>query len=111
MFFDHLPLAFEPGAKWSYSNPGIATLGRIIEIVSDQPYDRFISDRLLAPLGMKDSFYFPPEDKKDRICAVYQLKDRKLVKVGAEALAGDPMKYRPPSSRSEPEAGPCDRRW
>ena len=36
--YSQQPLQFEPGSKWLYSNPGIATLGRIIEFVADQPY-------------------------------------------------------------------------
>ncbi|MBC8165594.1 MAG: beta-lactamase family protein, partial [Bryobacteraceae bacterium] len=35
------PLEYEPGTKWLYSNTGIATLGRIIEVVSDQSYENF----------------------------------------------------------------------
>lgn len=103
--FAKLPLAFEPGTKWSYSNPGIATLGRIIEVVSDQPFDKFITDRILTPLGMTDSFFFPPADKKDRICAVYDRRNGKLVKVGDEALAGDPMKFRKGAIYPGPEYG------
>jgi CubicO group peptidase (beta-lactamase class C family) len=66
-----LPLNFEPGAKWSYSNTGLATLGRIIEVVSGEPYEQFILQRILQPLGMKDTFYFPPAEKLSRIASPY----------------------------------------
>jgi CubicO group peptidase (beta-lactamase class C family) len=82
VFFSQMPLEFTPGSKWSYSNPGIATLGRIIEVVSGQPYETFLTRRVFEPLGMKDSFFFPPEDKKARIAAVYEKRDGKLQSMG-----------------------------
>ena len=64
-------LLFEPGTAWNYSNVGYAALGRIIEVVSKQPYEKFMADRVFAPLGMKDTSFFPDESKKSRIAAVY----------------------------------------
>jgi CubicO group peptidase (beta-lactamase class C family) len=71
-------LVFEPGTKWLYSNVGIATLGRIIEVASGEPYEQFISERILGPLGMQDTFYFPPPEKQKRIAAVYTDDNGKL---------------------------------
>ncbi len=56
-------LLFEPGTAWNYSNIGFAALGRIIEVVAGQPYDRFLADRIFQPLAMKDTFFFVPPDK------------------------------------------------
>jgi D-alanyl-D-alanine carboxypeptidase len=53
------PLDFEPGSRWSYSNTGFVILGRIVEKVSGQPFGRFLSDQILAPLGLKHTFYEP----------------------------------------------------
>lgn len=64
-------LLFEPGTAWEYSNIGIAALGRIIEVVSGQTYDRFLSDRIFQPLAMKDTFFFVPADKAGRVASVY----------------------------------------
>jgi CubicO group peptidase (beta-lactamase class C family) len=72
------PLEFEPGTRWSYSNTGMAALGRIIEVVSGEPYEKFIAARILTPLGMKDTFYFPPPDRYPRIAAIYTDVDGKL---------------------------------
>ena len=69
--FAKSPLEFEPGTRWLYSNTGIATLGRIVEVVSDLPFEQFIDERIFTPLGMKDSFIFPPADKTSRIAVVY----------------------------------------
>jgi len=65
-------LLFEPGTAWNYSNIGIAALGRIIEIVSGQPYDRFLAERVFLPLAMKDTFFFVPPDKANRVASVYR---------------------------------------
>ncbi len=62
-----LPLEFEPGTRWAYSGVGFETLGRIIEVVSKQPYERFIDERIFKPLGMTDSFFFPPDEKRIRM--------------------------------------------
>lgn len=65
------PLEFEAGAKWSYSNMGIATLGRIIEVISKRPYEQFIAERIFAPLKMNDTHYILPAEKHNRLAAVY----------------------------------------
>ena len=70
--FPQRRLEFEPGTKWGYSNMGIATLGRIIEVVSGKSYEEFITERIFQPLGMKDSHFFPTEIKYDRIATIYQ---------------------------------------
>jgi CubicO group peptidase (beta-lactamase class C family) len=88
------PLLFQPGTQWSYSSPGIEILGRIIEVVSGEKYVDFITGHILQPLGMKDSFFFPPPDKIARIAMVYSTKDGKLVRAPATILGGDPARYR-----------------
>lgn len=55
--FRDLPLQFEPGSKWEYSNSGYAVLGHLIEVLSGQPYDAYIAEHIFAPLSMKDSGY------------------------------------------------------
>jgi CubicO group peptidase (beta-lactamase class C family) len=88
------PLLFQPGTQWSYSSPGIEILGRIIEVCSGEKYADFISEHIFQPLGMKDSFYFPPADKVSRIAMVYAQKDGKLVPAPGSILGGDPAKHR-----------------
>lgn len=86
-----------------YSNTGIATLGRIIEVASGQPYEKFIESRMLKPLGMKDSFMFPPADRIGRIALLYRSQDGRLERAGAEALGGASYKYREGAKYSGPE--------
>ena len=80
LVYSQQPLDFAPGARWQYSNMGIATLGRIIEVVSHQPYEKFIRSRIFGPLGMKDSFFFLPADRRGRLASLYTYTDGKLVK-------------------------------
>jgi CubicO group peptidase (beta-lactamase class C family) len=98
-------LLFQPGTQWSYSSPGIEILGRLIEVCSGQKYENFIADRILRPLGMKDTFFFPPADKISRIAMVYVGKDGKLVRAPASILGGDPARYRQGAVFSAPGWG------
>ena len=104
-FYGTQPLRFDPGTRWQYSNMGIAILGRIVEVVSGEDYVHYIETHILKPLGMKDSFFFPPEDKKARIAMVYKHQGGKLVRSGAEILAGDPAAYRAGAKYPAPEFG------
>jgi CubicO group peptidase (beta-lactamase class C family) len=66
------PLQFEPGTKSLYSNGGIATAARIVEVVSGEPYEKFIQERLLTPLGMKDTTFWPTEAQLKRLAKCYK---------------------------------------
>lgn len=98
-------LSFEPGTRWRYSNMGIAALGRIVEVVSGEDYVHFVTAHILQPLGMKDSFFFPPKDKLARISLVYKRGGQGLVRSGDEILAGDSAKYRAGAKYPAPEFG------
>jgi CubicO group peptidase (beta-lactamase class C family) len=65
------PLAFEPGADYEYGF-GITVAGRIAEIVSGQPFDVFLRERLLDPLGMKDTTFHPDDRLRARIAKSYK---------------------------------------
>ncbi|HKO97427.1 MAG TPA: serine hydrolase domain-containing protein [Pyrinomonadaceae bacterium] len=69
---------FEPGSQFRYYSGGFAVLGRIVEVVSRKPFEQFIKERIFDPLGMKDSFFFVPADKQNRIASMYRLQDGKL---------------------------------
>lgn len=66
------PLLFEPGSKYQYSNAGINTAGRIIEVVAGMPYERFLQERLFVPLGMKDTTFRPDADQLTRLAKSYK---------------------------------------
>jgi CubicO group peptidase (beta-lactamase class C family) len=66
------PLQFEPGSKWSYCNPGINTLGRLIEVISGIPYAEFMQQRLFDPLGMKETTFWPDDALLQRLAKSYK---------------------------------------
>jgi CubicO group peptidase (beta-lactamase class C family) len=103
--YAHQPLRYEPGSKWVYSNVGIATLGRIVEVVSGEDYIQFISAHILEPLGMADTYFTIPENERDRLAYVYKHVDGKLVLAGPGTLAGDSTKFRPNMKYPAPEFG------
>ena len=71
-----IPLLFNPGDRWEYSL-SVDVLGRLVEVVSGMPLDQFFKARILDPLGMKDTYFFPPDDKLARLAAVYTYDDGK----------------------------------
>ena len=65
-------LEFQPGSRWTYSpGAGFETLGRIIEIASGMPLDRFFRTRIFDPLGMKDITFWPTDAQWPRVATVY----------------------------------------
>jgi CubicO group peptidase (beta-lactamase class C family) len=65
------PVKDEPGTKWTYCQSGINTAGRIVEVVSGVPFDRFVDQRLFAPLGMKDTTFYLAEAQLPRLATSY----------------------------------------
>lgn len=65
-----LPLLFNPGDKFEYSL-GVDVLGRLVEVVSGKPLDDFFHSRIFEPLGMKDTYFFPPDSKLNRLATPY----------------------------------------
>ena len=66
------PLQFEPGGKYQYSNAGINTAGRIIEVLTGMSYADFLKRRLLTPLGMKDTTFWPSKAQVARMAKSYK---------------------------------------
>src|SRR5262245_61399119 len=66
-------LEFQPGSRWAYSaQAGFDTLGRIVELASGLPLDRFFRERIFDPLGMKDIAFWTSEAQWQRVASVYQ---------------------------------------
>ena len=65
-----IPLLFNPGDRWEYSL-GVDVLGRLVEVVSGKPLDVFFRERIFEPLGMKDTYFYPPENKVNRLATAY----------------------------------------
>ena len=67
-----VPLAFDPGAGWMYGTSH-DVLGALIEVLSGKTLGRFMQDEIFDPLGMKDTSFRLPEEKKARLCSLYDL--------------------------------------
>ena len=55
--FPYTKLHFEPGSRFSYSNPGLVFVGRVIEQSTGEDYEVHIDKNILKPLAMHDSFF------------------------------------------------------
>jgi CubicO group peptidase (beta-lactamase class C family) len=55
--FPYTEILFPPGSKYSYSNPGVIFLGRIIELLSGDDYEVYVTKNILMPLGMHATFF------------------------------------------------------
>lgn len=66
------PMVAEPGTLYLYSNAGINTAGRIIEVVTGEKYEDFLDERLLRPLGMHDTTYWPSAEQVARLATSYK---------------------------------------
>jgi CubicO group peptidase (beta-lactamase class C family) len=74
-----MPLFEEPGTRWRYGF-SLDVLARIIELISGQSISDFTQERILQPLGMKDTGYLSPATDRDALATVYtQDKDGKLI--------------------------------
>lgn len=56
-FFERSPLIFEPGSNWSYSNSGFVLAGVIVEKITGQPFNDFVSERILKKLNMTETSF------------------------------------------------------
>ena len=83
-----LPLIFSPGSAWNYS---VATdvLGYLVQLISGQPFDQFLKERIFDPLKMVDTGFFVPEGQRHRFTACYTLNPK-----GEVVLQDDPATSR-----------------
>jgi CubicO group peptidase (beta-lactamase class C family) len=66
-----VPLEFEPGQGWTYG-VSIDVLGRLVEIWSGKRIDEFFRERIFAPLGMPDTAFYVPAEKRNRFATLYR---------------------------------------
>ena len=85
-----LPLVFQPGSSWNYS---MATdvVGRIIEVISKMPLDEFLEKNIFAPLGMTDTAFFVPEEKRSRLASLYRYDEVNHSKIKLDALGNSSL--------------------
>src|SRR5206468_9667758 len=65
-----MPLEFSPGEAWNYS-VSTDVIGYLIGKISGKPFEQFLKERIFEPLEMKDTDFFVPAGKADRLAACY----------------------------------------
>ena len=81
-----IPLEFSPGDAWNYS-VSTDVIGYLIGKISGKPFEQFLKDRILDPLGMNDTGFFVPADKAHRLAACYSATPQ-----GGMTLQDDPTR-------------------
>ena len=66
-----VPLAYPAGREWMYGSSA-DILGAVIEKAADMEYSEFLSQNIFRPLGMEDTAFFVPPEKRDRLAALYE---------------------------------------
>jgi CubicO group peptidase (beta-lactamase class C family) len=88
-----LPLLTDPGTEWRYAG-GIAIVGRVLERIEGKTLDVFLEERIFDPLGMTDTGYAVPSEKRERVVAVHRMTESGLVEAPVtgevrSAVSGD----------------------
>ena len=68
-----VPLAFEPGSSWRYGTSA-DIMAAIVEKISGMSFSDFLKEELFLPLGMKDTGFYVPQDKRERLAKIYETK-------------------------------------
>ncbi|HEX5054940.1 MAG TPA: serine hydrolase domain-containing protein [Gammaproteobacteria bacterium] len=82
-----LPFDAQPGERWIYGY-SIDILGVVIEKASGQSLDALLRERIFNPLGMKDTYFYLPQDKANRLAAVYTPLEKVLARAPAAGMDG-----------------------
>lgn len=91
------PMQSEPGARWKYTQSGINMAAHVVEVVSGQAFNVFLEQRLFAPLGMKDTTFYPSGPQVERVVTRYK-KNKETGAVEAEPARTDLSdRTRPPT--------------
>jgi CubicO group peptidase (beta-lactamase class C family) len=91
-------LQSEPGERISYSGPGIAAAGRIVELATGKKLEDFLAQEIFVPLGMKDTTFFAPTSMHPRIALMYEARNGRFEKF-------DSTPYRPGARYANPAGG------
>mgnify|MGYP004537066335 CR=1 FL=1 len=95
------PLAFEPGTGWKYGTSA-DVLGAVIEVVSGKKLSEFMQEEIFCPLEMRDTAFWVPEEKQDRLAKVYETVCEKNGNRSMRLYTGDNLAVR--NDMAEPPA-------
>jgi CubicO group peptidase (beta-lactamase class C family) len=87
-----LPLFHQPGEKFTY---GLNTdvLGYLVEVVSGMSLDKYLQQRIFQPLGMKDTYFYIPKDKHERLVSLYSEGDSHKLEIMKPTLEIDKKQF------------------
>ena len=81
------PLLFQPGSRYNYGL-NMDVLGRVVEVASGQTLENYFNEHIFAPLNMKDTYFYLPKEKQQRLVPIYSQTDS-----GTVMLQTDPAVY------------------
>lgn len=90
------PMQYEPGERWKYTQSGINVAARIVEVTSGMPFDQFVQKRILKPLGMKHTMFYPNKKQRAQLATPYIKNKETGALVAAPPLADFGVKGHPP---------------
>ena len=90
-----VPLATDPGERFSYDGVGIETLSRLVEVVAGEAFDAFLQRRILAPLKMVDTGFSVPAAKRTRIAELSMVGPQGRLVQAAAQQPGEPLNAYP----------------
>jgi CubicO group peptidase (beta-lactamase class C family) len=89
------PMLYESGDHWRYTQSGINVAARIVEVTSGRSFDEFVSKRILKPLGMKNTTFYPNKKQRSHLATPY-IKDKQTGSLTAAPYADYGNKGQPP---------------
>ena len=90
-----VPLATDPGQRFSYDGVGIEAVSRLVEVVGGEPFDTFVQRRIAAPLKMVDTGFSVPAAKRARIAEVSRVGPAGRLVQAAGPQPGEPLNAYP----------------
>ena len=83
------PVQFKAGSKWQYSQTGINSAARVVEVVSGQTFPEFIQRRIFDPLGMRDTTFYLSKEQLPRLATSYRRTDEGQLQPATIMLLAD----------------------
>lgn len=87
-----LPLRARPGERYTYSL-SFDVLGYLVEVVSGMPFDQFLRTRIFEPLGMRDTWFYLPPDRHERLVTLHDGESGRAVPMRGKAFDGADPNY------------------
>ncbi|MFO1063396.1 MAG: serine hydrolase domain-containing protein [Pirellulales bacterium] len=83
------PLKFTPGTKWVYSQTGINSAARVVEVVSGKSFPDFIDETFFKPLGMRDTTFYLNDEQVSRLAKTYKRNEQGELEEAPLSIFGD----------------------